>query len=222
MSFDKNIPKILTDMYLADMSKYTINKLESTKIEKVYKSISTQLANETSKRFIYKNVESGASKRKYETSIDWLLASNMVIKCNLVETIPLKAFENINKFKLYLSDIGMLTSISGLNFSDIMLDKDFMYKGAIAENYVACEIFNQSIPLNYWHSGNTAAIDFLLYNNDGVIPVEVKAGKNTRSQSLKVYTEKYKPKYSIRISTKNFGIDNNIKSIPLYAVFCIK
>ena len=69
----------------------------------------------------------------------------------------------------------------------------------------------------YWNSKNKAEIDFLLYNKDGIIPVEVKAGDNTQSKSLKVYKEKYKPKYAIRISTKNFGYRNNIKSIPLYA-----
>ena len=78
------------------------------------------------------------------------------------------------------------------------------------------------ISLYYWNSKNKAEIDFLLYNKDGIIPVEVKAGDNTQSKSLKVYKEKYKPKYAIRISTKNFGYRNNIKSIPLYAAFCIK
>ena len=69
---------------------------------------------------------------------------------------------------------------------------------------------------------NSAEIDFLLYNQDGIIPVEVKANDNTKSKSLKIYVEKYNPKYSIRISTKNFGFTNNIKSIPLYAAFLIK
>ena len=223
MEFDKKIPEILIDMYVADMSKYTTSKFETLKIEKVYKTISIQLGKEN-KRFIYNNIESGASKRKFESAIEWLVSSGMVINCNMMETIkiPLKAYENTNMFKLYLSDVGMLTSISGLNFSDIILDKDFMYKGAIAENYVACEFLTKSIPLNYWHSGNKAEIDFLLYNDEGVIPIEVKAGENTKSQSLKAYVEKYKPKYSIRISAKNFGFENNIKSVPLYATFCIK
>ena len=74
----------------------------------------------------------------------------------------------------------------------------------------------------YWKSNNSAEIDFLLYNEDGIIPVEVKANNNTKSKSLKLYMEKYNPKYSIRISTKNFGYTNNIKSIPLYAAFLIK
>ena len=81
---------------------------------------------------------------------------------------------------------------------------------------------SNNIPLYYWNSGNKAEVDFLLYNKDGIIPVEVKARDNTQSKSLNIYREKYNPKYSIRISTKNFGFVNDIKSIPLYATFCIK
>ena len=96
-----------------------------------------------------------------------------------------------------------------------------MLKGAIAENYVAQAFATNGITLNYWKSKNNAEIDFLLYNDDGIIPVEVKADENTKAKSFNLYMEKYKPKYGIRISVKNFGFNNNIKSIPLYAVFCI-
>ena len=74
----------------------------------------------------------------------------------------------------------------------------------------------------YWKSENEAEIDFLIYNDDGIIPIEVKANENVGSKSLKLYMKRYKPKYSIRISSKNFGFENNIKSVPLYATFCIK
>lgn len=96
------------------------------------------------------------------------------------------------------------------------------YKGIIAENYVATQLLVNNNSLIYWESGNQAEVDFVLYNDDGIIPVEVKADDNVRSQSLKIYMNRYKPKYAIRISTKNFGFANNIKSIPLYAVFLIK
>jgi len=96
-----------------------------------------------------------------------------------------------------------------------------MFKGAIAENYVANQLNSNGLPLYYWKSLNSAKIDFIIYNNDGIIPIEVKSGNNTQSKSLKVYVEKYNPTYSIRISTKNFGFSGNIKSIPLYATFCI-
>lgn len=97
-----------------------------------------------------------------------------------------------------------------------------MFKGVIAENYVAQSFIRNNISLYYWRSKNSAEIDFLLYNKDGIIPIEVKASNNTKSKSLNLYMQKYNPKYAIRISTKNFGFKNNIKSIPLYAAFLVK
>ena len=221
--FDKSIAPNLIMQYLADMNKYAKNKSEAIKTEMVYNTIPTILAKEN-KKFKYTDVKKYESKREVEGALEWLIASNLVYKCSLVNKIepPLKAFAQEDYFKLYLSDVGLLTSKLEINFSDIMLDKPFMLKGAIAENYVAQVFRTNGISLYYWKSNNMAEIDFLLYNEDGIIPVEVKANDNTKSKSLNVYIEKYKPKYSIRLSTKNFGYNNKIKSIPLYAAFLIK
>ena len=221
--WNQSILKDIETSYLADMNKYTENKNESVKIERVYKTIPRILAKENTK-FKYVEIEEGAKKRNFESSIDWLLSSNLVYKCSLVNKIetPLKVFEQEDSFKLYLNDVGLLTSILEINLPDILLDKTFMSKGAIAENYIAQTFVTNGISLYYWKSNNTAEIDFLLYNDDGIIPVEVKAIDNTKSKSLKFYMEKYKPKYAIRLSTKNFGFENNIKSIPLYAAFLVK
>lgn len=220
---NKKIVKNVIISYLADMNRYTLNNTESIKIEKVYKAIPATLAKEN-RKFQYKNVEKGAKKRDYESAIDWLKASNLVYQCTLVNKIqpPLKAFEQIDYFKLYLSDVGLLTSLLEISFSDILLDTEYMFKGTIAENYIAQTFRTNDISLYYWKSNNMAEVDFLLYGEDGIIPVEVKANNNTKSKSLKMYMEKYNPKYAIRISTKNFGYTNNIKSIPLYAAFLIK
>lgn len=121
-----------------------------------------------------------------------------------------------------MSDVGILLNLLQIKYNDVILDNLLQYKGIIAENYVATQLLINNHNLMYWESGNQAEVDFILYNDDGLIPVEVKANDNIGSQSLKVYTNRFKPKYSIRISTKNFGYANNIKSIPLYAVFCIK
>lgn len=125
-------------------------------------------------------------------------------------------------FKLYLSDVGILLNLLKIKFNDIILDKLLLYKGIIAENYVATQLLANNNPLIYWESGNQAEIDFILYNDDGIIPIEVKANNNTSSKSLTVYMKRYNPKYAIRISTKNFGFENNIKSVPLYATFLVK
>ena len=108
--------------------------------------------------------------------------------------------------------------------ADILDDDLSLFKGAFVENYVASQLAANEIDLYYWLSDGIAEIDFLLYNDDGIIPVEVKAANNTQSKSLKTYMDKFKPNYAIRISTKNFGYnaETKIKSIPLYAVFCLK
>ena len=137
--------------------------------------------------------------------------------------IPLKVYIDEETFKLYLSDVGILTCMSEIKYPDIMLDKTFIYKGAITENYIAQELASQGESLYYWTSDRNAEIDFALYSSeDGIIPIEVKSGNNVKSASLNRYIEEFKPKYSIRFSTRNFGFENNIKSIPLYAAFCIK
>lgn len=94
--------------------------------------------------------------------------------------------------------------------------------GGVIENYVACELVNQSYPLFYWESKGKAEIDFIISMNGIPVPIEVKSSENTRSRSLNEYVKRYNPPFAIRISTKNFGFENNIKSIPLYSVFCIK
>ncbi len=221
--WNRNILKNIILSYLADMNKYTLNTSESVKIEKVYNTIPSSLAKEN-KKFKYVDIEKGANRREFESAIDWLESSEMVYKCKYINKveIPLKVYTQDNTFKLYLSDIGILTSLLEIEFSEILLNENFMFKGAIVENYVAQAFIANNISLYYWNSGNKAEVDFLLYNKDGIIPVEVKAGNNTQSKSLNIYREKYNPKYSIRISTKNFGFTNGIKSIPLYAAFCIK
>ena len=206
--------------YLADMNKYTENS-ESIKNSQIYNAIPKELAR-ANNTFKYSIVDKDARKIRYESSLDWLLASNMVLKCDLAEKneSPLKAFVNSDKFKLYLSDIGLLRSLSNLDYSEIILDKNEMYKGVLTENYVACELYPKSKELYYYNFDNYE-IDFLIKINGDIIPVEVKSGRRINSKSLNKYIKKYKPIYSIRISTKNFGFENNIKSVPLYAVFCI-
>lgn len=223
LMYDSNILSNILEMYIADMNKYVKNSVETVKIEKLYKNIPMQLAKEK-KAFKYNLIEDGARKRKYEAPIEWLISSGMILNSNKIKKaeIPLKVYQDEDNFKLYLSDVGLLVSMSEIKYNDIVLDNTFSFKGAITENYIAQEFISNDISLYYWTYGRNAEVDFIIYTNDGIIPVEVKSGNNVKSTSLNFYINENKPKYSIRLSTKNFGFENNIKSIPLYAAFCIK
>ena len=206
--------------YLADMNKYTVVS-EGVKNSAIYNSIPKELAR-VNNTFKYSIVDKDARRIRYESSLDWLLASNMILKCELAEKneSPLKAFASSDKFKLYLSDVGLLRALSNLDYTEILLDKNEMYKGVLTENYIACELYPKYKEL-YYYTFARYEIDFLIKIDGEIIPVEVKSGRRTNSKSLGEYIKKYNPKYSIRISSKNFGFENNIKSVPLYVVFCI-
>ena len=225
VKYDTKILKNILASYYKDMRKHVKNEAEALKIERVYRTLPSQLMN-ASKKFQLSIIDVDARNREYETAIDWLMGSNMIIKCECVSLpeIPLKGFVDNETFKFYLSDVGILCTILGLSVRDIVTDNISLYKGIIAENFVANQLLCNGFDLFYWKNTATAEVDFLLYTADGVIPVEVKAGENTQSKSLKVYMEKYDAKYAIRISTKDFGYDHKtkIKSVPLYATFLIK
>ena len=225
---EKNILKVndeITEMiiisYMADMAKYTVN-IESIRNAKIYNSIPAQLGKEN-KKFKYSLVEKSARAREYESSLDWLISSNMVIKCNSVKTpkSPLKAYIDDN-FKIYLSDMGLLRTLAKISINEIILNKNILYKGVLAENYVAEILHAKNREIFYWQiNSGMYEVDFLINMDGDIIPIEVKASDNITSKSLNYYINRYKPKYSIRVSTKNFGFSNNIKSIPLYAVHLI-
>ena len=219
-NIDDDLLRIIITSYLADMAKYTENT-ESIKNTKIYNSIPSQLGKEN-KKFKYSLVEKSARSREYDSSLNWLLSSNMILKCDGVENpkSPLKA-NKVDNFKIYLSDMGLLRVLANIDKTEILLNKNMIYKGAITENYVAQVLYAKHHELFYWQQGNQYEVDFLINMEGDIIPIEVKAGDNTTSRSLNHYISKYKPKYSIKVSTKNFGFSNNIKSVPLYAVHLI-
>ena len=221
LKFNDEIIEMIITSYMADMAKYTVN-FESIRNAKIYNSIPAQLGKEN-KKFKYSLVEKSARAREYESSLDWLISSNMLIKCNSVKTpkSPLKAYID-DSFKIYLSDMGLLRTLAKISINEIILNKNILYKGVLAENYVSEILYAKNREIFYWQiNSGMYEVDFLINMDGDIIPIEVKASDNTTSKSLNYYINRYKPKYSIRISTKNFGFSNNIKSIPLYAVHLI-
>ncbi len=222
INFDSNIILSIIDAYIADMQKYTLNHYETVKIEKIYKNIPSQLAKEN-KKFQFSKIDKNARRRDYESSMDWLVSSRLIIPCYFVNRFetPLKGFMVNDNFKLYLSDCGILSKMLEMPYNKILLNEDIKYKGVIAENYVANELVISGHSIFYWAENQVAEIDFLIDTNDGIIPIEVKADTNKKSKSLNLYIKENNPKYAIRISANNFGFENGIKSVPLYASYLI-
>jgi len=218
-----DIQNRILNEYIADMAKYA-EPSTSVKIRACYESIPAQLAKENHK-FQYSVVQKGGSATIFGESIEWLKYAGVVLKCQKTAhgTMPIKVYVDLSDFKLYMSDVGMLTMQSGIVTQVILspLETDNTFLGAIAENYVAQAFAANLIPLLYWKNDNTAEVDFVIQKGTDIIPVEVKAGVRVRSKSMNIFMDKYKCAYGIRISKKNFGFENAIKSVPLYATFCI-
>lgn len=225
-SFDEVdvVQRNIVDAYIADMAKYAL-PVDTVKIMSTYHSVPTQLAKEN-KKFQYKFIKSGARSNQYETAIDWLCASGIVIKCVRIHQghYPLSVYSEPGIFKIYMGDIGLLRSKLGIAAQIILSDSQQMnyFKGSLVENYVANALVSRGFECYYWESEGKAEVDFVIQTGGGeCIPIEVKSSENVRSKSLNQYVMKYTPPYSIRISAKNFGFENEIKSIPHYACFCI-
>ncbi len=216
--------KNINDSYIADMAKYAVPN-ETTKIMAAFNSIPAQLAKDN-RKFQYKVIKSGARAYDYETPLEWLRAAGVVIKCNKTNEgkLPLSAYAEFSSFKVYMTDTGLLCSKFGIPANAVLSDISSFdgFKGALAENYVASALTTNGYIPYYWESQGKAEVDFIIQDKEGnIIPVEVKSSDNVKSKSLNQFVSKYDIAYSIRISSKNFGFENGIKSIPLYAVFCV-
>ena len=209
--------------YLNDMSKYnTLNEIKKTRL--TYDNITVQLSKKNT-RFQYKLIKKGGRASEFENAIEWLTLSGIVSQIYKVEQIkkPLENYRDIDSFKIYVSDLGLLCAKKGLAATDIlyMVDEINDFKGGMTENYVNTHLTINGYKTYYWESNRGAEIDFIIQRDTHIIPIEVKAADNTRAKSLKLYMDAYKPAYAIKLSTKNFGCEDNKKIVPLYAVFCI-
>ncbi|MBQ9900957.1 MAG: ATP-binding protein [Clostridia bacterium] len=213
---------ILTS-YLNDMSKYnTANEIKKTRL--TYDNITVQLSKRNT-RFQYKLIKKGGRASEFENAIEWLTLSGIVSQVYRVEQIkkPLENYRDIDAFKIYVSDLGLLCAKKDLAADDIlyMVEELSDFKGGMAENYVNTQLMMNGYRTYYWESERGAEIDFITQRDGQLIPIEVKSADNTKAKSLKVYMETYKPAYAIKISAKNFGFEDGKKTVPLYAVFCI-
>ncbi len=194
------------------------------KIRLVWQSVIGQLAKEN-KKFVYGQLKTGARAKEFESAINWLVNSGLVHKSNRITKpgIPLLTYADMDAFKLYLLDIGLLNAMAGLGEKTILNRNQILveHKGAMTEQYAAQELKIKH-ELFYWSAKNgTSELDFILQKEDSLIPVEVKAEENLKAKSLWVFMEKYKPDQAVRTSMSFYRTDKRLINIPLYALFTL-
>ena len=209
--------------YLNDMSKYnSLNEIKKTRL--AYDNITVQLSKKNT-RFQYKLIKKGGRASEFENAIEWLCLSGIVSQVYRVEQVqkPLENYRDIDAFKIYVSDLGLLCAKKDLAAADILYMTEDLndFKGGMTENYVHVQLTMNGYHTYYWESPRGAEIDFIIQREGKLIPLEVKAADNTKAKSLKVYMDMYKPDYAIKLSAKNFAFEDHKKIVPLYAAFCI-
>lgn len=216
------IQKRILAAYEQDFSKHAPNEIVP-KIRMLWNSIPSQLAREN-KKFIYGLVREGGRAREYETAIMWLSDCGLVHKVSRVNAagIPLKAYEDLKAFKLFIVDVGLLGCMTGLR-QRTLLDGDDLFvefKGALTEQYV-CQQLKTIEDLGIYYYTNdrgSCEIDFVVDTGEQIVPVEVKAETNLRAKSLKTYRERFEPELSVRTSMADYKKEDWLLNLPLYAI----
>ncbi len=214
----------ILESYKNDITKYCDDSNNANKIIATFNSIPIQLAKDN-RKFQFKLIKKGGTSSIFGDSINWLCNAGIVNKCVKSKIdIPLKMYEEVESFKLYMNDVGLLTNLCEFPIY-LIKNRDMVNEtmlGMLTENYIASSLRYNGVNLNYWKNDYDSKVDFILQSNKGfIIPLEVKTSNHVRSRSLYNYINEFNPKYSIRVSTRNFGFKDNIKSVPLYAAFCI-
>lgn len=218
----RKIQKDIIRQYEGDFGKH-VDERNLPRIRMVWESIPLQLAKEN-KKFFFGQIKKGARSSDYEIAIQWLLDCGLIYKVNRVNEphVPLSAYKSMNIYKLFVLDVGILGAMSELDVESILEGNDIFveFKGALTEQYVLQQIISDTsyTPYYYGTDKSTFEQDFLVQIGKNVVPIEVKAEANTKSQSLRSYCEKYKPEMAVRFSTKKYIEQDWMTNIPLYAV----
>lgn len=216
------IQKRILAAYEQDFSKHAPIEIVP-KIRMVWNSIPSQLAKEN-KKFIYGLVREGGRAKEYEAAIMWLCDCGLVHKVSRVNAagIPLKAYEDLKAFKLFIVDVGLLGCLAGLHQGTLLDGNDLFteFKGALTEQYV-CQQFKTMDDLGVYYYTNdrgSCEVDFIVDTGEQILPVEVKAEVNLKAKSLKTYREKFDPAISVRISMADYKREDWLVNLPLYAL----
>ena len=218
----REIQKRILAAYEQDFSKHAPYEIVP-RLRMVWNSIPSQLAKEN-KKFVYGLVREGARAKDYETAIMWLCDCGLVHKVNRVSTanIPLRAYEDLKTFKLFVADVGLLGCMAGLH-QRTLLDGNSLFvefKGALTEQYV-CQQLQTIENINiYYYTNNRGSceVDFIVDTGQRIVPVEVKAEVNLKAKSLKTYREKFLPEVCVRTSMTDYKKEEWLVNLPLYAI----
>lgn len=218
----RTVQKRILEAYEQDFSKHAPNEIVP-RLRMLWNSIPSQLAKEN-KKFIYGLIREGARAKDYETALMWLCDCGLVHKVSRINTanIPLKAYEDLKAFKLFVVDVGLLSCMVGLRQQTLLDGNDLFveFKGALTEQYV-CQQLKNVEDLNIYYYTNdrgSCEVDFVVDTGEQIIPVEVKAEVNLRAKSLKTYHEKFSPTVSIRTSMSDYKEEDWLINLPLYAI----
>lgn len=212
-------------LYRSDMSKH-VSADEATRISMVWQSIPSQLAKEN-KKFVYGAVRKGARAKDFETAIQWLVDAGLIYKVPRVREVgmPLKFYEDVNAFKIFMLDVGLLGAISEMEPALMLMSNTAMTesKGAFTENYVLCQLKTLSGIATYYYSREDSRLelDFIVQHQGRIIPIEVKAEENLRSKSLKAFMDKHENLHAVRFSMSPYREQDWLTNVPLYAVRAI-
>jgi len=217
----REIQNEILKAYERDFSKYT-EKKQALRTSELWNSVPRQLAREN-KKFKYSDIRKGARTNMYEQTIEWLRKAGLIqLAYNLAAPkLPLSAFADYSKFKIYLHDVGLLTAKLNITSDQILLPDALFrqFNGAFIENFVAQELASaRDNSLFYWTSKSDAEVDFILESGKEIYPLEVKSGSSRNTKSLQSYASKYNPGKIIRTSPRNLIQSDNFLNIPLYAI----
>jgi predicted AAA+ superfamily ATPase len=217
----RDIQKNILDAYDKDFSKH-VPIAEVPRLRMVWNSICGQLSKEN-KKFIFGLLKEGARAKSFELAIEWLKDAGLVYKVNRTKKglLPLSAYEDFSAFKLFLLDVGLLGAMCELPPSALLNKNSIFtdYKGALTEQYVFQQLrLNKGNKIFYWSAENSQGeIDFLVQNNDEIIPIEVKAEENLQAKSLKCFIERNPSLHGVRLSMSSFRKQSWMSNFPLYA-----
>lgn len=217
----RDIQSNILKAYRNDISKHA-TKSESVKIGQVLDSLPSQLSKEN-KKFIYGVIKSGARASEFELAIQWLIDAGIIHKVNRIQEarMPLKFYEDISAFKLFLLDLGLFACMCEVPASEILIGNNIFieYKGAFAEQYVLQQIISRKVKPYYWSSEKTPSeIDFVIQRDDKIIPIEVKAEVNVKARSLRQFITNNPDLKGVRYSMLGYIDQGWVENVPLYAI----